>query len=63
MEWVARSIWLNCALRGDEAVVCVSIGQQWLVLSQYEATTERLKVHNNGILKKLTLFIDQKFSC
>ena len=28
MEWVARSIWLNCALRGDEAVVCVSMEQQ-----------------------------------
>ena len=25
--------WLNCALRGDEAVYWVSTGQQWLVLS------------------------------
>ena len=26
------SSWLDCALRGDEAVYWVSIGQQWLVL-------------------------------
>ena len=32
-----RSSWLNCALRGDEVVYWVNIGQQWLVLSQYEA--------------------------
>ena len=25
--------WLNCVLRGDEAVCWVSTGQQWLVLS------------------------------
>ena len=33
--WVkqTRSSWFNCALRGDEAVHWVSIGQQWLVLS------------------------------
>ena len=31
-----RSSWLNCVLRGDEAVYWVSIGQHWLVLSQYE---------------------------
>ena len=29
-DWT-RSSWLNCALRGDEAVYWVSIGQQWLV--------------------------------
>ena len=28
-----RSSWLNCALRGDEAVYWVSTGQQWLELS------------------------------
>ena len=27
-----RSVWFNSALRGDEAVYWVSIGQQWLVL-------------------------------
>ena len=33
-----RSSWLNCALRGDEAVYWVSEGQQWLaVLYQYRA--------------------------
>ena len=28
------SSWLDCALRGDEAVYWVSIGQQWLVLER-----------------------------
>ena len=28
---ITRLSWLNCALRGDEAVYWVSIGQQWLV--------------------------------
>ena len=32
-----RSSWLNCALRGDEAVFWVSIGQQWLVLGGTES--------------------------
>ena len=33
-----RSSWLNCALRGDEAVFLVSIGQQcWLVLGGTES--------------------------
>ena len=36
-----RSSWLNCALRGDEAVYWVSEGQQWLaVLNQYRALFE-----------------------
>ena len=32
-----RPSWLNCALRGDEAVYCVSIGQQGLVLGGTES--------------------------
>ena len=36
-SYKTRISWLNCALiRDDEAVYWVSIGQQWLVLSQYE---------------------------
>ena len=39
-----RSSWLNCALRGDEAVYWVSIGQQcgWYLteLSHYEAVID-----------------------
>ena len=31
------SSWLNCALRGDEAVYWVSVGQQWLVLGSTES--------------------------
>ena len=34
---VNRSSWLDCALRGDEAVYWVSIGQQWLVLGGTES--------------------------
>ena len=34
---MTRSIWLNCALRSDEAVYWVSIGQQWLVSGGTEA--------------------------
>ena len=30
-DYVTRSSWLNCALRGDEPVYWVSIGQQWFV--------------------------------
>ena len=37
---MTRSIWLNCALRSDEAVYRVSIGQQWLVLNQYKAVPD-----------------------
>ena len=43
---VTRFSWLNCALRDDEAVYWVSIGQQqWLVfggtiLSHYEAVID-----------------------
>ena len=29
-----RSSWLNCALRGDETVFWVSVGQQWLLLRE-----------------------------
>ena len=32
-----RSSWLNCALRDDEALYWVSIGQQWLVLGSTES--------------------------
>ena len=32
-----RSSWLNCALRGDEAVYWAIIGQQWLVLADTES--------------------------
>ena len=31
---LTRSSWLNCALRDDEAVYWVSIGQHWLVLER-----------------------------
>ena len=41
-----RSSWLNCALRGDEAVYLVSIGQQCLVLggvlSHYKAVIDAI---------------------
>ena len=41
----ARSSWLNCALRGDEAVYWVSVGQlcnDWFLaaLSHYEAVID-----------------------
>ena len=52
MEWLARSIWLNCALRGDEAVFWVSVGQQWLVLSQYEAVIDVI-----GLVESMFAFI------
>ena len=32
-----RSFWINCALKGDEAVYWVSIGQRWLVLDGTES--------------------------
>ena len=32
-----RSNWLNCALRGNEYVYWVSIGQQWLILGSTES--------------------------
>ena len=34
---LTRSIWSNCALRGDGAEYWVSIGQQWLVLGGTES--------------------------
>ena len=49
--WVkqTRSSWFNCALRGDEAVYWISIGQQWLVLSQYEV---------DRVLRRYQMLID-----
>ena len=38
-----RSSWLNCALRGDEAVYWVGIGQQWLVLGGTESAYWRFQ--------------------
>ena len=35
--WGTRSSWLNYALRDDEAVYWVIIGQQWLVLGGTES--------------------------
>ena len=39
----SRFSWLNCALRGDEAVYWVSIGQQWLVLGGTESAYWRFQ--------------------
>ena len=36
LDKTTRFSWLNCALRGDEAVYWVNIGEQWLVLGGSE---------------------------
>ena len=47
--WVkqTRSSWFNCALRGDEAVYWVSIGQQWLVYSGTGVSMRRYQLVND----------------
>ena len=37
LDKATRFSWLNCVLRGDEAVYWVSIGQQWLVIGVTES--------------------------
>ena len=46
MKAITRS---SCALRGDEAVFWVSVGQQWLVLSQCEV---------DRVLRRYQMLID-----
>ena len=53
-----RSSWLNCSLRGDEAVYWVSIGQQSLVLGGTEPVRRyRLISDNTGSASGLYAFI------
>ena len=51
-----RSSWVNCALRGDEAVYWVSIGQQWLVLGGTETLYEAV-VDVIGSVEDIDAFI------
>ena len=52
-----RSSWLNCALRGDEAVFWVSRGQQLAVLSQYEGVIDFIDIGSVEGIDAFRLYI------